>query len=128
MKGMAMNLKLERADLILEAGQVVRLHDVLGTQVQCLRGAIWITQHDDKDDHLIGAGDSLRLDRAGLVLVHAVEPTEFILSEAAARPSLSGRIARALVAALRATGRWIARRFGPEAINDRHWRGWYGAL
>ncbi|HMH17215.1 MAG TPA: DUF2917 domain-containing protein [Burkholderiales bacterium] len=123
-----MNLKFDRADLLLEAGQVVRLHDAMGTQVKCLRGALWITQHDDRDDHLIGAGDALRLDRPGLVLIHAVESTEVVLSEPAARPSLSGRIARALVAALRVAGRWIVRRFGPEAINDRHWRGWYGAL
>jgi hypothetical protein len=128
MKGTAMNLKLDRANLHLEARQVVRLHDTAGTQVQCLHGALWITQHGDRKDHFIDAGDSLRLDRPGLVLIHAVEPTEFILSEPAARSSLSGRIALALVAALRVTGRWIARRFGPEAINDRRWRGWYGAL
>jgi hypothetical protein len=123
-----MNIGLEQVEMHLDTRQIVRLYDPIGTRLACVRGALWITQHDDRDDHLIGAGDTLRFDRPGLVLIHAVEPTEFVLSEPAARPSLPGRIARALVAALRAAGRWIARRFGPEAINDRHWRGWYGAL
>jgi hypothetical protein len=128
MKGVAMNLKSDRAELRLESRQILRLRDASGTRVQCLKGALWITQDRDPEDHFIGAGDGLTLDRPGLALIHAIEPAECVLSEPAARPSLSGRIARALVAAFRAAGRWIARRFGPEAINDRHWRGWYGAL
>ncbi len=106
-----MNLKLDRAELRLQARQILRLRDSAGTSVQCL-----------------SAGDTLTLDRPGLALIHAIEPTEFVLSEPAACPSPSGRIARALVAAFRAVGRGIARRFGPEAIADWHWRGWYGAL
>jgi hypothetical protein len=128
MKGVAMNLKSDRAELRLESRQILRLRDASGTRVQCLKGALWITQDRDPEDHFIGAGDELTLDRPGLVLIHAIEPAECVLSEPAARPSLSARIGRALVAAFRAVVRWIARRFGPEAINDGNWRGWYGAL
>jgi hypothetical protein len=128
MKGVAMNLKLDRAELRLEARQILRLRDSAGTSVQCVKGALWITQHRDREDHFMGAGDTLTLDRPGLALIHAVEPAEFVLSGLAACPSPSGRFARALVAAFRAVGRGVARRFGPEAIADWHWRGWYGAL
>ena len=123
-----MNLKLDRANLLLEAGQVIRLHDAMGTRVQCLHGALWITQHGDRRDHLVCAGGTLTLGRPGLVLIHAIEPTEFALFDPASVPSLAGRIMRTSATALRAAGRWIARRFGPEAIGDHRWRGWYGAL
>jgi hypothetical protein len=128
MKGAEMNIKFDRADLLLEAGQVIRIHDAVGTRVRCLRGALWITQHRDLEDHFIRAGGALKLDHAGLVLIRAIEPTELALSEPAQGPSLAGRIARASMTVLRAVGRWIALRFGPQAITSRSLRGWYGAL
>jgi hypothetical protein len=128
MKGVIMNLKSDRAELRLESRQILRLRDASGTRVQCLKGALWITQDRDPEDHFIGAGDALTLDRPGLVLIHAIEPAGLVLTEPAPRPSLSTRIGRAPVAAFRAAGRWIARRYGPEAVEHRHWGGWYGAL
>ncbi|HEY6241531.1 MAG TPA: DUF2917 domain-containing protein [Burkholderiales bacterium] len=123
-----MNIKFDRTDLLLEAGQVIRIHDAVGTRVRCLHGALWITQHRDLEDHFIRAGGTLTLDHPGLVLIHAIEPTELALSEAAPGPSVAGRIARTSMAMLRAIGRWIALRFGPQAITARRLRGWYGAL
>ena len=123
-----MNLKSDRAELRLESRQILRLRDASGTRVQCLKGALWITQDRDPEDHFIGAGDALTLDRPGLVLIHAIESAECVLSEPAARPSLSARIGQALVAAFRAAGRWIARRFGPEGVTHGQLRGWHGAL
>jgi len=39
--------------------------------VRCLEGALWITQHDDQADHVIAAGEVLRVDREGPVVVQA---------------------------------------------------------
>jgi Protein of unknown function (DUF2917) len=128
MKGSAMNLKSERAELLLEAHQSLRLFDAAGTQVACVRGELWITQHRDREDHFLVAGDALTLDRNGLALIHAVEPAELALIEPAELSLESGRIAPRFTAALIAIGRWVVRRFGPEAIGDHRWRGWYGAL
>lgn len=123
-----MNIKFDRAELFLEAHQVLRLRNASGTQVQCLQGALWVTQYRDHQDHFVGPGNVLTLDRAGLALIHAIAPTELVLSEPAPPPSGWQRAGRLLASALRTTGRWIAQRFGPEAISDRRWRGWYGAL
>jgi hypothetical protein len=119
-----MNIKVARADLLLQDHEVLRLRDARGARVQCLRGALWVTQHRDPEDHFIGPGDALTLDRPGLALIHAIAPAEIVLSETTQEWDRSPWPLRAL----HATGRWIARHFGPEAITARRLRGWYGAL
>ena len=119
-----MNIKVARADLLLQDQEVLRLRDAMGARVQCLRGALWVTQHRDPEDHFIGPGGALTLDRPGLALIHAMAPAEVVLSESAPRADRSPRAVRVL----RAAGRWFARHFGPEAIDRHRWRGWYGAL
>lgn len=123
-----MNIKFDRAELFLEAHQVLRLRNASGTRMQCLQGALWVTQYRDHQDHFVGPGDILTLDRAGLALIHAIAPTGLVLSEPAPPAPGLRRVARLLISTLRATGRWIARHFGPQAITDRRLRGWYGAL
>jgi hypothetical protein len=123
-----MNIGLEQVEMHLEAGQIVRLYDSAGTRLECVRGALWITQHKDRNDHVLAAGHTLTLDRPGLALIHAQAPSEFLVHEPAPQISLRTRIVSALAAALCATGRWIARRFGPEAVTHHQLRGWHGAL
>jgi len=123
-----MNLKSDRTEPLLEARQSLSLFDATGTQLVCVRGALWVTQHLDAEDHFLAAGDALTLDRDGLTLIHAVEPAELALIAPATRPSAARRIARGIAAALLVAVRWVVRHFGPEAIGDHRWRGWYGAL
>ena len=120
-----MNIGFDRAQLHLETREVIRLFEPRGARVECVRGALWITQNRDYEDYFLAANDALTLDRPGLALIHAQAPSEIVLSEPAARPRLRQKIGRALLAARGAIGRWFARRFGPESI-DRHRRpGWY---
>jgi hypothetical protein len=116
-----MNIDFDRAQLRLKAREVIRLYDPRGARVECVRGALWITQNRDHEDYFLAANDALTLDRPGLALIHAQAPSEVVLSEPAPRPRLRQKIARVLVAALRAAGRGSARQFGPESI-DRHRR------
>jgi len=120
-----MNIGFDRAQLHLEARELIRLYDPKGARVECVRGALWITQNRDHEDYFLAANDALTLERPGLALIHAQERSELVLSEPAPSPRLRQAIERAFVAALRAVGRELARQFGPESL-DRHSRSsWY---
>ena len=114
-----MNIGFDRAQLHLKAREVIRLYDPRGARVECVRGALWITQNKDHEDYFLAANDALTLDRPGLALIHAQAPSEIVLAEPAPRPGLRQEIGRALVAASRAVGTWLVRQFGPESL-DRH--------
>jgi len=121
-----MNIRFDRAQLHLERREVIRLHDPRGARVECVRGALWITQNSDRRDYVLAANDALTLDRPGLALIHAQEPSEVVLSEPAPSPRLRQRFGRAFVAALRAAGKGFACNFGPESIDRSRNRGYYG--
>lgn len=121
-----MNIRFGRAQLHLETREVIRLHDPRGARVECVRGALWITQNRDRQDYFLAANDALTLDRPGLALIHAQEPSEIVLSEPAPPPRLRQRFGRAFVAALRAAGKGFARNFGPESIDRFRNRSHYG--
>jgi hypothetical protein len=123
-----MNIGFDRAQLHLEARELIRLYDPRGARVECVRGALWITQHRDHEDYFLAANDALVLERPGLALIHAQERSEVVLSEAAPSPRLRQTVGRALAAALRAVGRWFTRQFGPESIDRQRRPGWYRGL
>jgi len=131
-----LNIRFDRAQLHLEAREVLRLYDPSGARVECLRGALWITQNRDHEDYFLAANDALSLDRPGLALIHAQEPSEVVLSESesesesepAPSPPLRHRIERAFFSVLRAIGRAIALNFGPESIDRPRYRGWHYRL
>src|SRR5258707_14176636 len=117
-----MNIGFGRAQLQLETREVIRLFEPKGARVECVRGALWITQNRDYEDYFLAANDALTLDRPGLALIHAQEPSEIVLSE----PPPRLRFGRTLLAALRAAGRRFARSFGPESIDRPGNRRYYG--
>ena len=55
----------------LNAGELLDINDGEGFTVECLEGAIWITQSNDPRDIVLNAGQSFVLDRPGLALVCA---------------------------------------------------------
>src|SRR6267378_3750031 len=121
-----MNIGFGRAQLHLETREVIRLFEPKGARVECVRGALWITQNRDYEDYFLAASDALTLDRPGLALIHAQPSSELVLSEPAPSPRLQQAIGRAFVTALRAVGRGLARQFGPESINRRSAGSYHG--
>jgi hypothetical protein len=123
-----MNISFERAGLRLDARQMIRLQDPEGTRVQVVSGALWITQDTDRQDHWLEADSALTLDRPGLTLIHAQQPSEIVLIEPTARSGLRRRVAGAFVVAMRVIGRSLERHFGPESIDRRSRAGWHHGL
>src|SRR5512139_2496844 len=123
-----MNISFERAGLRLDARQMIRLQDPEGTRVQVVSGALWITQDADRRDHWLEADSALTLDRPGLALIHAQQPSEIVLIEPEPSGGLRHRIGQALTAASRAIGRWFVRQFGPEPSDRLRPRGWHHCL
>jgi hypothetical protein len=98
-----------------------RLEDAAGTRLRVRSGSVWITQERDHRDHYVPATGSIALDRPGLALVHALQPAELVVWRPVPQVSRAARVARALAG-------WIARRFGPEGIENQRMRGSHGAL
>jgi len=55
----------------LNTGELLDINDGEGFTVECLEGAVWITQSSDHRDIVLKAGQSFTLDRPGLALVCA---------------------------------------------------------
>jgi len=64
-----------KAELIaLKARGIHRLEAGRGVLIECVAGALWITQQGDHRDITLLAGERFRLDRDGLAVVYGLEP------------------------------------------------------
>jgi hypothetical protein len=54
----------------LPKGKMLRIADGGGALLQVWEGEVWLTQEGSTKDHVLIAGQSFRLDRAGLALVY----------------------------------------------------------
>ncbi len=68
-----MNLELNQDGLCLNHHQLLKVRGGAGHAIVCHSGSVWLTQHHDRRDIVLGAGDSFTLDRDGLALVQALE-------------------------------------------------------
>jgi hypothetical protein len=84
-----------RVVLELEYRSVVPLTHALGTRISCLTGRIWITQHGNRDDIVLEAGEAGQISHAGLALVQALRPARVALhAPPTPRPAAVGLAAR----------------------------------
>lgn len=76
-------------DFQLQQGELLALDgDGRGVEVRCLSGSLWLTQIGQ--DHILRAGDVLRISRAGKVVVTAFVPVTLRIAEAAAAAPMAG--------------------------------------
>jgi hypothetical protein len=93
---------LVRHALTLGEGNLLRVMDGQGLLVSVAHGVVWITQEGDAQDIVLDAGDSFRLVRDGLTLVHALQPSRLTLSAPRDRDRSEPAAVFALVPALEA--------------------------
>jgi hypothetical protein len=70
-----MDIRIDDNCFDLRANQLVRFDDATGADIVCLRGRLWLTQDGDLNDVVLGAGERCTLDRSGVALVEALEPS-----------------------------------------------------
>lgn len=66
-----MNLMTDDLRGTLRKGQTLCLRDALGLEIRVTEGSLWLTQERDAQDHVIGTGESFRIDRRGAVVLTA---------------------------------------------------------
>ena len=76
-------------DLVLDATVRIqpRRH---GAILRAERGVVLVTQAGDPEDHVLAAGQELRVPRGGLVVAQAFEPSRLLVRDAAG-PAPAGR-------------------------------------
>lgn len=102
-----MNLELNQDGLCLKSRQMLKVRRGSGHTIVCHNGSVWLTQHGDGRDIVLGAGESFALDRNGLALVQALEQSAISIAPPALRARAAPPAARtghALKAAGRARG------------------------
>lgn len=98
-----MNIEFNQNGLCLKTKQVVKVRGGKGHSIVCDSGSVWVTQVGDPRDTVLSAGDSFTLDREGLALVLAFEPSAISIAQAGAQ-SRAMRLTAWLKSALSGAG------------------------
>ncbi len=76
----------------LRCNELIRLDgNVAGCVISCGEGILWLTQTGNPGDHLIRAGEALRIGQSGVVLITALEDSVFSVAGVKRRPLYSVR-------------------------------------
>jgi 4-oxalocrotonate tautomerase len=70
-----MQLGLAQANFALEARTLMSLTDAAGAEVAVLKGQVWLTTDGDLRDIFLAPGEVHAIERGGLTLINAVEPS-----------------------------------------------------
>lgn len=97
-----MNIELNQDGLCLKRNQVVKVRGGIGHSIVCDSGTVWVTQNGDPRDIILRAGKSFTIDRNGLALVQAFEPSSISITRSTAqfRASVPAMLPRRAVAGL----------------------------
>ena len=71
----SVNMSLSRASVCLERGRGISLRDAAGVVLTPLTGRAWLTMEGDARDIDLRPGMPYRIERDGLTLVSALEPS-----------------------------------------------------
>ena len=71
----ALATTLTRANVCVQAGYPLSLTDAAGVELAPRTGRLWLTMEDDTRDVTLRPGDAYTIERDGLTLVSATEPS-----------------------------------------------------
>jgi hypothetical protein len=77
--GAAGSRALSTAILEIPRGEVREIGCHQPLAVRCLEGMVWITQEGDSRDHLLSAGQELRLEGLGRVVAEALKASRILV-------------------------------------------------
>ena len=94
-----MLLTAQRAQLNLADDEVARLHDACDSRLEVTEGFVWITVDGDRNDVVIGAGESFLIDSKDVVTVSAIRGAASlrVRADVGAHQCRSQAVARTLV-------------------------------
>lgn len=72
-----MQTPTQASPLFLSKGAISVFSDTAATRIRCEQGTLWLTQDNDVRDIVLSAGEQFEPDRAGAVLVYALEAASF---------------------------------------------------
>jgi Protein of unknown function (DUF2917) len=75
----------------LAHGTLKKLRNVQGHGVAVLSGRLWVTQDGDPRDNIVDAGECMRFDRPGLVILQALADTRMLRLDPIAAPVPASR-------------------------------------
>lgn len=70
-----MNMQLRQANIALDAHRAMSLNDAEGAEVRVLGGHVWLTTDGDARDIFLAPGEVHAIERNGLTLINAIEPS-----------------------------------------------------
>lgn len=88
-----MKLELIQDGLCMKRKQLLKVRGGRGHTIVCHSGSVWVTLDRDPRDIILGAGDSLALERDGLALVQALEQSAISVAPARDGRGLAPRLA-----------------------------------
>jgi hypothetical protein len=66
-----MESKLDVMETTIPRGRTLHIQDGKGFDLEVVAGCLWVTQQDETADQVLDAGESFRVSRDGVTLVHA---------------------------------------------------------
>ena len=95
--------------LALDAHRALSLKDAAGAEVEVVAGHVWLTMDGDLRDIFLVPGESHSIERRGLTIINAVEPSVVRVEPPRLRPAAWKRFLRSVWDYLVAVGEARAR-------------------
>ena len=70
-----MQMRLAQANIALDARHAMSLTGAAGAVVACVRRQVWLTMDGDARDIFLAPGEAHSIERGGLTLINAIEPS-----------------------------------------------------